>query len=74
VGDIAAALSWVLHATMEDELTVLLGTRRKKRTIRRLDQPNRRWLTTVPPDRAGNRFEACQPSPGCPESSHSRAS
>jgi len=72
--ELAAAVSQILHATMEDELTVLLAARRYERTTCRLDQRNghyRRWLLTgmgavelaVPRTRRKNRPVEVQPSP-----------
>jgi transposase-like protein len=47
--ELAAAVSQILHATMEDELAALLVARRYERTPHRLDHRNghyRRWLAT----------------------------
>jgi putative transposase len=47
--ELAAAVSVILHATMEDELAAMLAARPYERTARRLDHRNghfRRWLAT----------------------------
>jgi len=47
--ELAAAVSQILHSTMEDELATLLAARPYERTVRRRDHRNgrfRRWLAT----------------------------